>query len=156
MADIADMKMSSRRNLIKGVVASGAAVSSPRYLFRASTLQGRQRKTGGPAAGRTPPGVLCGARPRCSRLARRDQVGSRSTRHQLALDRQPERIDPSPGVAHGSVSRWRDLKDATYAGDADGRELSGEIAPPSNRGSPRRSMLYECWTVVVFRPICGW
>jgi aerobic-type carbon monoxide dehydrogenase small subunit (CoxS/CutS family) len=41
MADIADMKMISRRSFIKGVIASGAAVSSASYLFRASTLQGQ-------------------------------------------------------------------------------------------------------------------
>ena len=46
MADIADMKMISRRTFIKGVIASGAAVSSASYLFRASTLRGQA-----PAAG---------------------------------------------------------------------------------------------------------
>ena len=46
MADVADMKMISRRSFIKGVIASGAAVSSANYLFRASTLSGQA-----PAAG---------------------------------------------------------------------------------------------------------
>jgi aerobic-type carbon monoxide dehydrogenase small subunit (CoxS/CutS family) len=46
MADIADTKTISRRTFIKGVIASGAAVSSAGYLFRASTLQGQA-----PAAG---------------------------------------------------------------------------------------------------------
>src|SRR6266404_2124554 len=41
MADIADAKMISRRSFIKGVIASGAAVSSASYLFRASTLVGQ-------------------------------------------------------------------------------------------------------------------
>jgi aerobic-type carbon monoxide dehydrogenase small subunit (CoxS/CutS family) len=46
MADIAHTKMISRRTFIKGVIASGAAVSSASYLFRVSTLQGQA-----PAAG---------------------------------------------------------------------------------------------------------
>jgi len=46
MADIADMKMISRRSFIKGVIASGAAVSSANYLFRASALQGQSRAAG--------------------------------------------------------------------------------------------------------------
>jgi hypothetical protein len=33
MADIADAKMISRRSFIKGVIASGAAVSSASYLY---------------------------------------------------------------------------------------------------------------------------
>src|SRR4029077_18166460 len=41
MADIADAKMISRRSFIKGVIVSGAAVSSASYLFRASTLVGQ-------------------------------------------------------------------------------------------------------------------
>src|SRR2546422_6038043 len=41
MADIAETKMISRRTFIKGVIASGAAVSSASYLFRASTLPGQ-------------------------------------------------------------------------------------------------------------------
>jgi hypothetical protein len=40
MADIAETKMISRRTLIKGVIASGATVSSASYVFRASTLLG--------------------------------------------------------------------------------------------------------------------
>ena len=47
MADIADTKMISRRSFIKGVIASGAAVSSANYLFRASTLQGQAPAAGG-------------------------------------------------------------------------------------------------------------
>ena len=46
MADVADMKMISRRSFIKGVIASGAAVSSANYLFRASALQGQSRAAG--------------------------------------------------------------------------------------------------------------
>jgi aerobic-type carbon monoxide dehydrogenase small subunit (CoxS/CutS family) len=46
MPDIAATKMISRRNFIKGVIASGAAVSSAGYLFRASILPGQT-----PAAG---------------------------------------------------------------------------------------------------------
>ncbi|MEA2660113.1 MAG: xanthine dehydrogenase YagT iron-sulfur-binding subunit [Candidatus Binatota bacterium] len=46
MADVADMKMISRRSFIKGVIASGAAVSSASYLFRASTLQGQPSAAG--------------------------------------------------------------------------------------------------------------
>ena len=46
MADIAATKMISRRNFIKGVIATGAAVSSASYLFRASTVSGQT-----PAAG---------------------------------------------------------------------------------------------------------
>src|SRR5919106_531755 len=45
MADIAD-KMISRRSFIKGVIASGAAVSSMSYLFRASNLQGQAPAVG--------------------------------------------------------------------------------------------------------------
>lgn len=48
MSDIADIKPVeavskeiSRRNFIKGVIASGAAVSSANYLFRAATLFGQ-------------------------------------------------------------------------------------------------------------------
>src|SRR5437870_13817846 len=41
MADIAETKMISRRTFIKGVIASGAAVASASYLFRASTLPGQ-------------------------------------------------------------------------------------------------------------------
>jgi len=48
MSDIIDLKMIgirpkgiSRRDFIKGVIASGAAVSSASYLFRASTLLGQ-------------------------------------------------------------------------------------------------------------------
>jgi aerobic-type carbon monoxide dehydrogenase small subunit (CoxS/CutS family) len=36
----------SRRDLIKGVIAGGVAVSSASYLFRASTLLGQSRGTG--------------------------------------------------------------------------------------------------------------
>src|SRR5580704_13936760 len=36
----------SRRNFIKGVIASGAAVSSASYLFRAGTLLGQTSGTG--------------------------------------------------------------------------------------------------------------
>jgi aerobic-type carbon monoxide dehydrogenase small subunit (CoxS/CutS family) len=46
MADVADMKMISRRSFIKGVIASGAAVSSASYLFRASALQGQPSAAG--------------------------------------------------------------------------------------------------------------
>jgi aerobic-type carbon monoxide dehydrogenase small subunit (CoxS/CutS family) len=46
MPDIAATKMISRRTFIKGVIASGAAVSSAGYLFRASILPGQT-----PAAG---------------------------------------------------------------------------------------------------------
>ena len=41
MGDLADSRMISRRTFIKGVIASGAAVSSASYLFRASTLVGQ-------------------------------------------------------------------------------------------------------------------
>ena len=48
MSDITDIKPIeviskevSRRNFIKGVIASGAAVSSANYLFRAATLFGQ-------------------------------------------------------------------------------------------------------------------
>jgi hypothetical protein len=55
MADKADFKIShdtpkalSRRDFIKGVIASGAAVSSAGYLFRASSLlHGQQLGAGG-------------------------------------------------------------------------------------------------------------
>src|SRR5438132_3038431 len=46
MADIAETKMISRRTFIKGVIASGAAVSSASYLFRAATLPGQQLTAG--------------------------------------------------------------------------------------------------------------
>jgi aerobic-type carbon monoxide dehydrogenase small subunit (CoxS/CutS family) len=46
MPDIAATKMISRRNFIKGVIASGAAVSSAGYLFRASTLLGQKPVAG--------------------------------------------------------------------------------------------------------------
>src|SRR5580658_3139588 len=45
--DIQDSSKSlSRRTFIKGVIASGAAVSSASYLFRASTLLGQVAGTG--------------------------------------------------------------------------------------------------------------
>ena len=54
MADKADFKIShdspkalSRRDFIKGVIASGAAVSSAGYLFRASSLLHGQQSAGG-------------------------------------------------------------------------------------------------------------
>jgi len=37
-------KKLSRRDLIKGVIAGGVAVSSASYLFRASTLQGQSAR----------------------------------------------------------------------------------------------------------------
>ena len=46
MADISETKMISRRTFIKGVIASGAAVSSAGYLFRASILPGQTPATG--------------------------------------------------------------------------------------------------------------
>jgi aerobic-type carbon monoxide dehydrogenase small subunit (CoxS/CutS family) len=46
MADIAETKMISRRTFIKGVIASGAAVSSASYLFRASILPGQTPAVG--------------------------------------------------------------------------------------------------------------
>jgi aerobic-type carbon monoxide dehydrogenase small subunit (CoxS/CutS family) len=46
MADILETKMISRRTFIKGVIASGAAVSSASYLFRASTLLGQKPVAG--------------------------------------------------------------------------------------------------------------
>jgi aerobic-type carbon monoxide dehydrogenase small subunit (CoxS/CutS family) len=46
MADILETKMISRRTFIKGVIASGAAVSSAGYLFRASILPGQTPATG--------------------------------------------------------------------------------------------------------------
>ena len=46
MADILETKMISRRAFIKGVIASGAAVSSAGYLFRASILPGQTPATG--------------------------------------------------------------------------------------------------------------
>jgi aerobic-type carbon monoxide dehydrogenase small subunit (CoxS/CutS family) len=46
MADLADMKTISRRSFIKGVIASGAAVYSAGYLFRASTLLSETPVTG--------------------------------------------------------------------------------------------------------------
>jgi len=46
MADIAETKMISRRTFIKGVIASGAAVSSAGYLFRASILPGQTPAVG--------------------------------------------------------------------------------------------------------------
>ena len=54
MADKADFKIIhdaqtavSRRDFIKGVIASGAAVSSAGYLFRASPLLHGQQLAGG-------------------------------------------------------------------------------------------------------------
>ncbi len=44
------------------------------------------------------------------------QVREFTTGDQLPVDRQPERVDPPPRVAHGPVSRWRDPKDATHTG----------------------------------------
>jgi aerobic-type carbon monoxide dehydrogenase small subunit (CoxS/CutS family) len=46
MADLADMKTISGRSFIKGVIASGAAVYSAGYLFRASTLLSETPVTG--------------------------------------------------------------------------------------------------------------
>ena len=46
MSDIAETKMISRRTFIKGVIASGAAVSSAGYLFRASILPGQTPAVG--------------------------------------------------------------------------------------------------------------
>jgi aerobic-type carbon monoxide dehydrogenase small subunit (CoxS/CutS family) len=46
MADILETKMISRRTFIKGVIASGAAVSSAGYLFRASILPGQTPAVG--------------------------------------------------------------------------------------------------------------
>jgi aerobic-type carbon monoxide dehydrogenase small subunit (CoxS/CutS family) len=46
MADILETKMISRRTFIKGVIASGAAVSSASYLFRASILPGQTPAVG--------------------------------------------------------------------------------------------------------------
>jgi aerobic-type carbon monoxide dehydrogenase small subunit (CoxS/CutS family) len=46
MADISETKMISRRTFIKGVIASGAAVSSASYLFRASILPGQTPAVG--------------------------------------------------------------------------------------------------------------
>jgi len=46
MADISETKMISRRTFIKGVIASGAAVSSAGYLFRASILPGQTPAVG--------------------------------------------------------------------------------------------------------------
>jgi len=46
MADLADIRMISRRSFIKGVIASGAVVYSAGYLFRASTLLSQTPVTG--------------------------------------------------------------------------------------------------------------
>jgi len=46
MSDIAETKMISRRTFIKGVIASGAAVCSAGYLFRASILPGQTPAVG--------------------------------------------------------------------------------------------------------------
>jgi aerobic-type carbon monoxide dehydrogenase small subunit (CoxS/CutS family) len=46
MSDSSETRMISRRTFIKGVIASGAAVSSAGYLFRASILPGQTPAVG--------------------------------------------------------------------------------------------------------------
>ena len=67
---------------------------------------------------RNVPGLHCCARPRCPGLARRTRTGTGSVGHQLSVDRQSERIHPSPGAAYRPVFDWRDSGHATQPGPA--------------------------------------
>ena len=54
--------------------------------------------------------------PRCPGFAGRSRIGAGPAVNQLPVDRQPERLDPSPRTAYRPVSGWRHSDDTTQTG----------------------------------------